>query len=113
MNPEPKVFSMNVKIFQKTILNVALLMILLATAGCMARPHHGQGGSAQEHTHVDDSTDVGAEKGTGSEKNGSTSRAEKEVVSLLAAHHGLVDPHSSWTWLAGGGMVLMMVLMVL
>lgn len=104
---------MNVKIFQKTILNAALLMILLAAAGCMARPHHGQAGSAQEQAHVDDSTDVDAEKATGSEKNGSTSRAEKGVVSLLAAHPGLVDPHSPWTWLAGGGMVLMMVLMVL
>jgi len=93
------------KSLKKIILGVAVLGILIQAGGCMYLPHPSHGGSAQEHADA-------APRGSANEA-GKGAEAEKHPASSLAGHHGLANPRSPWTWLVGGGMVLMMVLTIL
>jgi hypothetical protein len=100
------------KSLKKIILGAAVLGILILAGGCMALPHPGHGGSAQEHAETAPGGSAN-EAGKGAEADRPDPEAEKRPASSLAAHHGLANPRSPWTWLVGGGMVLMMVLTIL
>ncbi len=105
---------MNGKMLKKIVPGAAVLGILLIGGGCMWLPHPGHGGSGQGHGHAAAEPQSAApEAEAGTEADRPSSGAEESAAAALAAHHGPVDPRSPWAWLAGGGMVLMMVLMIL
>lgn len=104
---------MTCKMLKKIVLSTAALGILLAGGGCMCLPHPGHDGSDRGHAHAAEPASNAPEGKAGMEADRPDSEAEKSAASAFAAHHGLVDPRSPWIWLAGGGMALMMVLMVL
>lgn len=101
------------RVWRKNVLTAAVLAILLAGGGCMM-PHAGHGNSGQGHGQaaVERKSDA-TETSTGEASDRPDAGGEKSALSTLATHHGLVDPHSPWTWLAGGGMALMMLIMLL
>lgn len=87
-----------------------LLALLLVAGGCMMFPPHGgsmMNGKGYNSTISHD----GAPPETGS----GTIQAEPESTPMHVpgGGHGMGKPASPWPWLAGGGMVLMMLLMAL
>lgn len=86
---------------------------LLASGGCMCLPHqdHHQG-IDKEHEHAA-APEVSPQTDEPGADDLSKTDADSNLASTITSHHGLIDPQSPWTWLAGAGMAAMMALMML
>lgn len=103
---------MSIKNWKKIVLGTAVLGVLLVGCGCMCLFHPDHCGGEQGHASTTAPGSFAHEEGVAAAANLSTLGAETHSGPSFASHHGLAAPRSPWTWLAGGGMVLMMVLMV-
>lgn len=98
--------------WKNLLLILGVLGMLLVGGGCMHILHPGHNHDGPGEVQTTGSPKMATEDGAKGDLAPSPSNAQGNPPATPSLHHG-VNPRSPWTWLIGGGMVVMMVLMVL